>query len=277
MKYLNYRKQCIGRIQGSPDMEPIVVFENVYAGYSVLRRFRSIKPSYMGVLRNISFKLHRGERLAIIGESGAGKTTIIKVLLRLLKPRRGRVLVFGKDIYRVSGDELRRIYWRIGYVPQDPGRSLNPRLRVEDILYEPLEAQGIGWDTFLEKARNVLREVGLGTYILEKIPDQLSGGQQQRVLIARAIIHDPELLILDEPTSALDVSMQAQIINLINKIYRDKKLTLLIITHDLAVAQYLADRAIVLRRGEIVEEGGIDDIITNPKHEYTKLLISSYI
>ncbi len=258
-------------------LEDIVVLENVYAGYSVLRSFKSIVPEATIVLKNISLRLRRGERLAVIGESGSGKTTLIKVILGLLKPFKGKVYLFGRDVYSLSRRERVSLYRRIGYVPQDPARSLNPKLRVEDILYEPLEALGVSWEEYMRKIVDVLREVGLSKSILDKTPDQLSGGQQQRVLIARAIIHEPKLLILDEPTSALDVSMQAQIINLINKIYYDKKLTLLVITHDLAVAQYLADRVIVLRNGEIVEEGDIDDVIKNPKHEYTKILISSYL
>ncbi len=258
-------------------MEPVIVFENVTAGYRVLRGFWSLIPRVKPVLYNLSFNVYPGDKLAIIGESGAGKTTIIKILLGLMKPVSGRVLVFGKDIYALKSSERRKLYRRIGYVPQDPGRSLNPKLQVIDILAEPLEAQGVPWRIIEDKAREVLGFVGLSDKVLDMYPDQLSGGMQQRVLIARALIHDPEILILDEPTSALDVSIQAQIIKLINKIYGARRLTLILVTHDLAVAQYVADRGIVLRKGVIVEEGDLMKLIRRPEHEYTRLLVKSYM
>ena len=258
-------------------MEPLVVFDNVSAGYRVLKGFRSLFPRVRLVLHNVSFTAYPGDKLAIIGESGAGKTTIIKILLGLLKPVSGRVLVFGKDLYTLKSSERMKLYRRIGYVPQDPGRSLDPKLQVIDILAEPLEAQGVPWRIIEDKARKVIGFVGLSDKVLDMYPDQLSGGMQQRVLIARALIHDPEVLILDEPTSALDVSIQAQIIKLINKIYEARRLTLILVTHDLAVAQYIADRGIVLRKGIIVEEGALEELIKEPRSEYTRLLVKSYM
>ncbi len=258
-------------------MEPLVVFDNVSAGYRVLKGFWSLFPRVRLVLHNVSFTAYPGDKLAIIGESGAGKTTIIKILLGLLKPVSGRVLVFGKDLYTLKSSERMKLYRRIGYVPQDPGRSLDPKLQVIDILAEPLEAQGVPWRIIEDKARKVIGFVGLSDKVLDMYPDQLSGGMQQRVLIARALIHDPEVLILDEPTSALDVSIQAQIIKLINKIYEARRLTLILVTHDLAVAQYIADRGIVLRKGIIVEEGALEELIKEPRSEYTRLLVKSYM
>jgi ABC-type glutathione transport system ATPase component len=257
-------------------LREIVVFDNVTVGYKYYGGISSLRAKTRIVLRNISFRLHSGERLAIIGESGAGKTTIIKNILGLLKPLSGRILVFGNDIYGKDRGRLKEVYRKIGYVPQNPGRALNPRMEILDIMAEPLEAQGLEWDVIEEKARRIARLVHLNEKVLSMYPDQLSGGMQQRVLIARALIHDPELLILDEPTSALDVSIQAQIINLINEIYSKTHLAILLVTHDLAVAQHVAERAIVLRKGVIVEEGSMDEIIHSPKHEYTRLLIESY-
>lgn len=165
---------------------------------------------------------------------------------------------------------------QVGYVPQDPYKALNPKLRVRTILSEPLESAKAKPEEVEGRVREVAKMVQLSDKILDKYPGELSGGMMQRVLIARSIIHDPEILILDEPTSALDVSIQAQIIELINNIHKKLELAILTVTHDLGVAQYLSDRAVILYKGGVIEEGYIDDIITRPKHEYTNLLIASY-
>jgi ABC-type glutathione transport system ATPase component len=221
--------------------------------------------------------VEKGERVAIIGESGSGKTTILRVILGLLKPISGKVLIYGKDLYSLPSDQKLQILRRIGYVPQDPYRSLNPVLKIKYIVGEPLEAAGVEWRYIEEKAREVLKIVGLPQSILNDTAEELSGGMRQRVLIARAIIAEPEILVLDEPTSALDVSIQAQIINLLNSIYNTFKVTMITVTHDLGVAQYLADRLIILKSGKIVEEGSVDEVLRDPKSEYTKSLITSYL
>jgi len=253
----------------------IIRLENVSAGYMVVGRgLRSLKREKRIILRNINMSVRDGERVAIIGESGSGKTTILKTILGLLKPFSGRVLVMGKDIYSMKWRERVRVLRYIGYVPQDPYRALDPSVRIRKILEEPLESLGIRERD--SRIREALKLVQLPIDVLDMYPSELSGGMRQRVLIARAIVHDPEILILDEPTSALDVLIQAQIVNLINEIHRKLELAILTVTHDLGVAQYIADRAIVLYRGEIVEEGPMDSIIKAPKTEYTRLLISSY-
>ncbi len=255
---------------------PVLLLEKVTAGYRVVKGFWSLLPKQNLVLNNISFTIEPGERLAVIGESGVGKTTLIKIILGLLKPLKGRVVVLGQDIYRIGRRKRRIITRQIGYVPQDPGRSLNPRLKVKKILMEPLERNGIPRDEALEKIKKALHLVHLHETILDMYPDQLSGGMQQRVLIARALVHEPKLVLLDEPTSALDVSIQAQIINILIEIHSRLKPAMLTVTHDLPVAQYLADKAIVLYQGKIVEQGSIKEIIENPQHPYTRLLIESY-
>ncbi|WP_042667131.1 ABC transporter ATP-binding protein [Desulfurococcus amylolyticus] len=253
----------------------IIRLEDVTAGYVVIKQgIKSITREKMVVLRNINLRIKDGERVVIIGESGSGKTTLLRVILGLLKPFNGRVFVIGKDIYSLKWRERVKVLRQIGYVSQDPYKALNPSVKVGTILEEPLEALGISERG--SRVKDILRLVNLPENVLNMYPMELSGGMRQRVLIARAIIHDPEVLILDEPTSALDVSMQAQIVNLINEIHRKLELAVLTVTHDLGVAQYLADRAVVLYRGEIIEEGDIDSIIKNPRNEYTRLLVSSY-
>lgn len=253
----------------------IIRLEDVTAGYVVIKQgIKSIAREKMVVLRNINLRIKDGERVVIIGESGSGKTTLLRVILGLLKPFNGRVFVIGKDIYSLKWRERVKVLRQIGYVSQDPYKALNPSVKVGTILEEPLEALGISERG--SRVKDILRLVNLPENVLNMYPMELSGGMRQRVLIARAIIHDPEVLILDEPTSALDVSMQAQIVNLINEIHKKLELAVLTVTHDLGVAQYLADRAVVLYRGEIIEEGDIDSIIKNPRNEYTRLLVSSY-
>ncbi|MEL9908322.1 MAG: ABC transporter ATP-binding protein [Desulfurococcus sp.] len=255
--------------------DDIIRLEDVTAGYVVAKQgIKSLAREKRVVLRNINLRIKDGERVVIIGESGSGKTTLLRVILGLLKPFNGRVFVIGKDIYRLKWRERVKVLRQIGYVPQDPYKALNPSVKVGTILEEPLEALGISERG--SRVKDILRLVNLPENVLNMYPMELSGGMRQRVLIARAIIHDPEVLILDEPTSALDVSMQAQIVNLINEIHRKLELAVLTVTHDLGVAQYLADKAVVLYRGEIIEEGDIDSIIKNPRNEYTRLLVSSY-
>ncbi|MCC6043522.1 MAG: ABC transporter ATP-binding protein [Desulfurococcaceae archaeon] len=255
----------------------ILELQRVTAGYKSIKGFKSLIKRVEIVLRDISFTVEKGERVAIIGESGSGKTTILRVILGLLKPISGKVLIYGKDLYSLPSDQKLQILRRIGYVPQDPYRSLNPVLKIKYIVGEPLEAAGVEWRYIEERASEVLKIVGLPQSILNDTAEELSGGMRQRVLIARAIIAEPEILVLDEPTSALDVSIQAQIINLLNSIYDTFKVTMITVTHDLGVAQYLADRLIILKSGKIVEEGSVDEVLRNPKSEYTKSLITSYL
>jgi ABC-type glutathione transport system ATPase component len=253
-----------------------VELENVTAGYMVARGFRSILKQFVVVLRGVNLRVSYGERVAIIGESGSGKTTLLRVILGLLRPKTGKVIVLGKDIYGVKGRARAEVLKRIGYVPQDPYRSLNPVLKVKDIIKEPLEAYGYSGELIEDRIREVVRLVGLPLNVLDETPEELSGGMRQRVLIARALVAYPKMLLLDEPTSALDVSVQAQIISLLNSIYESFNITMITVTHDLAVAQYLADRVVILKDGQVVEEGEFESILKEPKSEYTRSLVMSY-
>ena len=257
--------------------EPVIEIKDLVAGYYVAKGLKSLFRKFTPILKNISLTIYRGERVAIIGESGAGKTTLIKIILGLLKPEQGEVKILGLKPYNLKGNKKKLLARKIGYVPQDPSRSLNPRLKVKKILYEPLEAMGIDKEEAEKRIIQSLKYVHLHEAVLDYYPDQLSGGMMQRVLIARALVHQPEILILDEPTSALDVSIQAQIINIINEVYEKLKPTMLTVTHDIPVAQYLAEKAIILNNGEIIEQAPFDEIINNPKHPYTRTLIQSYM
>ncbi|MEM4717525.1 MAG: ABC transporter ATP-binding protein [Desulfurococcaceae archaeon] len=250
---------------------------NVNAGYKVVTDPRSVFKKYKLVLKDINLELLQGERVAVIGESGSGKTTLLRVIIGLLKPIRGEVFLYDKPIYRLPRSRQVEILRRIGYVPQDPYKALNPLLRVRDIIAEPLEAVKVDRSIINTEVEDVVKLVGLPREILNETPDELSGGMRQRVLIARALINKPKILVLDEPTSALDVSLQAQIINLINELYYMFHPSMIVVTHDLAIAQYLADRAVILKDGVIIEGGSIDEILNNPTHEYTMKLVQSYL
>jgi len=254
----------------------IIELENVIAGYIVAPpKLRSIFKTKQIVLRDINFRVGTSERVAIVGRSGSGKSTLLKVILGILKPFSGRVLIHGHDIYRLPWRRRVELLRRIGYVPQDPFKSLNPVLKVKSILKEPLEACGFKGNVD-EKIRLIVKLVGLPENVVDMYPEELSGGMRQRVLIARALISEPEVLILDEPTSALDVSIQAQVVNLINEIYERLKLSIITVTHDLAIAQYVADRVVVIDNGRIVEEGSLAEILNNPRSNFMKTVISSY-
>lgn len=253
----------------------VVELRDVWAGYKEIRGFKSFLKHYYVVLRNINLEIFEGERVAVIGESGSGKSTLLKVILGLLKPIKGVVRVGDVEIYKLPWRKRVKVTMKIGYVPQDPYKALNPLLKVKQILAEPLEAMG-DKEAVEKRVREVVKLVGLPSHVLDLTPNELSGGMRQRVLIARAIVHKPLILLLDEPTSALDVSIQAQIINLLNDIYSKLRTTMVIVTHDLAIAQYLADRVVILKEGIIVEEGPWERILNSPLNEFTKALLSNY-
>jgi oligopeptide/dipeptide ABC transporter ATP-binding protein len=224
----------------------------------------------------VSFAIDRGRTLALVGESGSGKTTVARCVLRLEEPTAGRVVLDGEPITGLRPPELRRARREMQMVFQDPLDSLNPRHRVGDLVAEPLRVHGIVPRSGLRaEVEDLFRMVGLGPQHVERLPHQLSGGQQQRVGIARALATRPKLVVLDEPTSALDVSVQAQIINLLRDLQRERDLTFLFISHDLAVVSVLAHRIAVMYLGQIVELGPKDDVLGRPMHPYTRALIES--
>jgi len=225
----------------------------------------------------VSLQIREGRTLALVGESGCGKTTVGKAILRLLAPTGGTVRYGGADLAKLSGEELRLRRRAMQIVFQDPYASLNPRMRVGDILAEGMRALGVGGDEAGRAARIgvLLEQVGLPREALARYPHEFSGGQRQRIAIARALAVEPKLIICDEPTSALDVSVQAQILNLLRKLQARLGLAYLFITHNLSVVEYLAHDVAVMYLGRIVEQGTVDEVLGSPRHPYTEALLSA--
>ncbi len=231
-------------------------------------------------VRDVSFTVRRGETFGLVGESGSGKTTVSKLIMRALSPDRGSVVFHSHegpiDVFNLRGQDLIRFRQRLQYMFQDPFSSLNPRMTVLDIVAEPMVIHGIGTpEERVARVKNLLEAVGLGVRHLRRYPHSFSGGQRQRIGIARALALGPELLICDEPVSALDVSVQAQILNLLNDLQRDLGLTYLFIAHNLAVVRYIADRIGVMCAGRMVEMADTDTLFARPTHPYTKALLAA--
>jgi oligopeptide/dipeptide ABC transporter ATP-binding protein len=225
----------------------------------------------------VDFEIGRGETLALVGESGCGKSTTGAMLLGLTKPSEGRIVWAGQDIAGISHQRRRDLCRDIQIVFQDPYSSLDRRMRIFDIIAEPLIIHGVtgGGATLKARVHELLTCVGLGAQHAERFPSQFSGGQRQRIGIARALALEPKLIVLDEPVSALDVSVQAQVLNLLKRLQRQFGLSYLFISHDLSVVRYMADRVAVMYRGKIVETATRDALFNAPAHPYTQALLSA--
>ncbi len=231
---------------------------------------------HVKALDGVSFDLHKGETLGIVGESGCGKSTLGRMLMRLEEPTAGKLTFDGVDMYAQEGAAMRRLRRDIQIVFQDPYGALDPRMRVADIVAEPLRINHVGdRRTQDERVAELLELVGLGPEHAGRYPHQFSGGQRQRIGIARALAMEPEVLVLDEPVSALDVSLQAQVINLLNSLKARLGISYVFISHDLSMVRYLCDTVAVMYSGQIMETGPAAGLFADPRHPYTQALMSS--
>jgi oligopeptide transport system ATP-binding protein len=224
----------------------------------------------------VSFDIVRGETLGLVGESGCGKSTTGRAILQLYRPTAGEVFFEGENLTELKGEQLRRMRRRMQMIFQDPYASLNPRMTVGDIIGEPLVVHNISkGKARRERVQDLLRVVGLNPYFVNRYPHEFSGGQRQRIGVARALAVNPDFIICDEPISALDVSIQAQIINLLEDLQEEFNLTYLFIAHDLSVVRHISDRVAVMYLGKIVELTDRAELYENPLHPYTQALLSA--
>lgn len=258
--------------------EPLIRVDKLGKTFSASGSF-SLRPKTSGVraVDGVSFTIDRGETVAVVGESGCGKSTMGRLLLRLIDATEGQIFFEGTDINSLSRHEMRQMRRKAQMVFQDPYGSLSPRRTIVDIVAEPLEAFRMirNESEKRERVAELLTQVGLPASIMDRHPRQFSGGQRQRIGIARAISVDPSFIVADEPVSALDVSVQAQVVNLLQDLQEKKGFSYLFIAHDLAVVRHIADRVMVMYLGRIVEIGPKRQIYSAPQHPYTQALLSA--
>jgi peptide/nickel transport system ATP-binding protein len=274
-------KQIIPTVSKLPLKEPtsdlLIEVKNLSVWFPAKKTFFGKPLQFIHAVDEVSFDVYDGETLGLVGESGCGKTTLGRTLLRLIEPTSGQILYKGKDLATMRSSELRTLRKNIQIVFQDPYSSLNPRITIGSAIAEPLKVHGLvdGERKRKDNVVQLLEKVSLSADHYNRYPHEFSGGQRQRIVIARALALNPSFIVCDESVSALDVSVQAQVLNLLNDLKKEYGFTVIFISHDLAVVRYISDRIMVMNKGRIVETGDADSIYISPKSDYTKNLIAA--
>jgi oligopeptide transport system ATP-binding protein len=257
--------------------EPLVRVTNLTKRFAVKGGLLSREVGLVHAVDGVSFTINRGETLGLVGESGCGKSTTARCVLRLIEPSSGEISFDGQDVRELSGNDLRAMRRNMQLVFQDPFASLNPRMTIGDILGEAFIIHKLAASAGerQERVASLLVKVGLKADHMRRYPHEFSGGQRQRIVIARALAVEPKFIVCDEPVSALDVSIQAQVINLLEDLQAELNLTYLFVAHDLSVVEHISDRVAVMYLGRIVELARASDLYRNPRHPYTQALLSA--
>ncbi len=257
-------------------MAPFLEIKHLHKSFKLSSNIRSLKRQLLPAVIDVNLRLTKGETLGLVGESGCGKSTIGKLIMGLLRPDSGQIFLEGCDMCQLSQKQLRPLRRKMQMIFQDPYSSLNPRMKIGDTIAEPFKIHGSTSPLSIKQQVNVLlRRVGLHEELSSRLPHEFSGGQRQRIGIARALALTPDLIIADEPVSALDLSIQAQIINLMQDLQQEFQLTYLFISHDLSVVEHLCDNIAVMYLGRIVEQAPVDDFYRRPLHPYSEALLQA--
>lgn len=269
--------ECAENHKRMYDAEPLIEVRNLSKYYPLRKEHLFAKREYLHALKDISLKIYEGETLGLVGESGCGKTTLGRTILRLIEPDSGQIIYRGRNITKIPQREMRTLRKDLQIILQDPYSSLNQRLTVGDSIMEPMQVHHIYDNNRVRKQRAIelLERVGLGENYFYRYPHEFSGGQRQRISIARALAVNPRFIICDESVSALDVSVQAQVLNLLNELKKEFHFTYIFISHDLSVVKFMSDRMAVMQYGEIVEMGDADQLYKSPQTDYTNKLIGA--
>jgi peptide/nickel transport system ATP-binding protein len=262
---------------GDAAKEPLLVVDNLKVHFPVRKGLFTRATEYIKAVDGVSFTVYPHETLALVGESGCGKTTLGRALLRLVPPTEGGIYFLGTNVAALSEEAMRRSRKNFQMIFQDPYASLNPMQTIGEAIMEPMRVHKVLGSDQERRAKvyELLETVNLAPEHFNRYPHEFSGGQRQRISIARALALEPKCLICDESVSALDVSVQAQVLNLLNQLKRRFGITYIFITHDLAVARFMADRILVMSQGRIVESGPAEAVYTNPQQEYTRTLLAA--